>query len=473
MNIEKRLREIMTVEDPGVQVTDAVMSRVHGRSVPDHSGAHISQLSDARTRRHRFIMAGTVVAVAAAASALMWYWGPPSSSASPVAVALMTTTVAEPALKPAVPTAPAAEPEAEQVTPAMAKLPLVPAPAGPPEDMEKSLLVLQKAVERHPEMVQGPQLDDASIFLVSVVMSADGTVLSSAAELGSPATATEISGRLSRLLPVDAGEDIASFFMKSQPLSGDNALRAQVLLRGVFISDSFDVARSNVRVREILGHKYDDLMTPPSSDENNLLTVFLSDDGRILREKVERVTMQNADVVLGLSTGARREETIAARLGLDVEQIGMIGTTTLEQGSPNTVVDQEGLKRVDGVRMLPVRYAWARRTEEPAAIHTPTRADEPLADFDLAAALVVVERLLPDAFSHAPPSFADMIEPTVVFTTKGEVIRAGRVQMRNGVDADSLLQQQLVPGVRTGLHRRVRLTNNAGATARVTFGWAE
>jgi hypothetical protein len=473
MNIEKRLREIMTAEDPGVQVTDAVMSRVGGRAVPDHSGAHISQLSDARTRRQRFIMTGTVVAVAAAASALMWYWGPPSSSASQAAVALVTTTVAEPALKPAAPTAPAAEPETEQVAPIVAKVPLVPAPSGPPEDMEKSLLVLQKAVERHPEMVQGPQLDDASIFFVSMTMRADGTVLSSAAELASPATATEISGRLSRMLPLDAGEGIVSFFMKGQPLSGDSALRARVMLRGVFISDSFDVARSNVRVREILSHKYDDLMTPPSSDETNLLTVFLSDDGRILREKVERVTMQNADVVLGLSTGARREENIAARLGLDVLQIGLIGTTTLEQGSPRTVVDQDGLERVEGVRMLSVRYAWARRMEEPAAIHTPLRADEPLADFDLAAALVVVERLLPDAFSYAPPSFADMMRPTVVFTAKGEVIRAGRVQMRNGVGHDSLLQQQLVPGVRTGLHRSVRLTNKAGATAMVDFAWAE
>ncbi|MEO8315424.1 MAG: hypothetical protein ABI645_11575, partial [Pseudomonadota bacterium] len=125
MNIEERLRELMAVEDPGVQVTDAVMSRVGGRDVPGHSSANISRLSDARARRIRFIIASAVVAVAAAAGALMWYRGPPSSSGPPVAVALVTTTVAELALKPTAPTVPAAEPETEQVAPAMVKLPLV------------------------------------------------------------------------------------------------------------------------------------------------------------------------------------------------------------------------------------------------------------------------------------------------------------------------------------------------------------
>lgn len=429
----------------------------------------------------RLTLIGGLVALAAAAGALMWYWGrslPSASAAFVAADAAVTTTVAEPALKPAAPgpapeiILPAAEPEAEQVAPAAVKLPLVPAPAGRPPDREKSLLALQKAVERHPEMVQGPELDDASIFFVSVAMRTDGAVLNSAAELASPATSPEISNRLLRMLPLDAGEDITSFFVKGQQLSEGRVLRAQVILRGVLISDSFDVARSDVRVREILGHKYDDLLTPPSSDEFSVLTILLSDDGRILREKVERATMQNAAVVLGLGTGARQEETIAAKLGIGVEQIGLIGTTTLEQGTPTAVIDQTGVRRVEGVRHLPVRYAWARRTEEPAVIHTPRRADEPQADFDLAAALVVVERLLPDSFSHAPPSLADMAaRPTVVFTDKGEVIRAGRVQMRNGVDLDSLLQEQLVPGVSTGLHRSVRLTNKAGATAMVTFAW--
>jgi len=428
----------------------------------------------------RLTLAGGLVVLAAAAASLLWYRvssSPLDRSASVAAVAPMTTSAMETAVKPAI------AGTAQQVVlpgdttataraPAQAMLPLVPAPTAAPQDEKKTALVLQKVLQRHPELVQGPPVNDASIFFVSVAMRADGTVLYSAAELASPAAATEVSGRLSRMLPVEAGEDIFSFLDKGQQLSGGAAVRARVFLRGVIISESFDLTRSNVRVREILGHKYDDLMTPPSSDDSNLLTVFLSDDGRILREKVEHLTPENAAVVLDVGTGMRREEAIATRLGIDVERIGAIGSTTLEQGTPRTVVDPDGLKRVDGVRMLSVRYAWARRADEPAAVREPQRVKEPETDIDLAAALVVVEQLLPDAFSHAPPSFADKSRPVVVFTAKGEVIRAGWVQIRNGVATESLLQQ-LVPGMRTGRARSVRLTNKSGATALVEFAWAE
>jgi hypothetical protein len=182
--------------------------------------------------------------------------------------------------------------------------------------------------------------------------------------------------------------------------------------------------------------------------------------------------MQNADTVMGLGTGARQEGAIAARLGIAVDQIGQVGMTTLEQGSPKEVVDQYGAKAVEGVRMLAVRYAWARRMDEPASVYAQRRTEEPVADFDLASALVVVEQLLPDAFSSVPPSISTMQSmPTVVFTARGEVMRTGRVQMRNGVNVDSLLQEQLVPGVPTHLHRIVKLTNKAGATGVVQFAW--
>lgn len=69
MDIEKRLREIMTVEDPGVQVTDAVMSRVGGREVPGQSGTRSSRGSGARARRNRFVVVGMVVSALAAAAA--------------------------------------------------------------------------------------------------------------------------------------------------------------------------------------------------------------------------------------------------------------------------------------------------------------------------------------------------------------------------------------------------------------------
>lgn len=471
-----------------VWAAHARLAELHIPQMPSELSLRCQTIAAAGTPRERhpwqrLTLVGGALALVAAAGVLTWYWSrslPSGSAASLQTAAPVTPSFAEPALRtvspdPALENAlPAAQPETEQVEPTEMKLPLVPAPAGRPPDMEKSRLALQKAVERHPEMVQGPQLDDPSIFIVFLTMRTDGTLLDSAAELASsPATYAEISNRLIQMLPGDAGEHLAIGFERGQKLSDGSALRARVLLQAVLISENFDVARSEVRVREILGHKYDDLMTSPSSDEFNLLSIFLSDDGSIVREKVERVTMQNAAVVMGIGTGSRQEETIAGKLGINVGQIGLIGTTTMKRGSPKLVAEN-GVKRVEGVRQLAVRYAWARRTEEDAAIHTPRRVSESQEDFDVAAALVVAERLLPDAFSHTPPSLADMqMRPTVVFTDKGEVMRAGRVQVRNGVEMDSLLQEQLVPGVSTHLHRSVRLTNKDGATAMVTFAWRD
>jgi hypothetical protein len=422
----------------------------------------------------RLTVIGSLVALAAAAAGMwMWLWADshaPQPAALVVAAAPAAAATPQPALEPA---APATESQQEASAPPFAQLPLVPEPAALTQDPDQVSLALWKAVDRHPELVEGPELDDASILFVSLAMRADGTVLNSAAELASPATSTEVSGRLQRILPVEAGETLVSFLAKGQQLPGGGTARARVFFRGMIIRDSFDLARSDVRVREILGHKYDDLGLPHTSDESNMVTVFLSEDGRILREKVDRLTLQNSAMVLGTGVAVRREDVIASRLGIDAQQIGAIGMTTLEQGNPRVVIDQDGFSRLEGRRAVTVRYAWERRSGEAASASAPDRAPEDPEDFDVAAALVVVKHLFSDAFSRADPAPTDLLAPmpTVVFTARGEVIRHGRVQMRMGVPFDKLLQEQLVPGIRTGLDRTVRLTDKTGATALVHFAW--
>lgn len=428
----------------------------------------------------RLTLIGGVVALAAAAA---WIWSvgramppaPATSIASPAPSEIQAGSASDRALPASngevTPIVPETQTAAE-VPQAAGKLPLVPPPRGSIPDPAKLNLALQRAVERHPELVQGPPLDDEAMFVAAVALRADGSVLDSAAELTSPATFTATADRVPRLLPME-GEHLGSLFEKGHQTAG-GGLRARLLLRGAMFPEGFDSTRSELRVREILGRLYDDHMLPSSAEEVGLLTVFLSDDGRILREKVERAPLQEAALVLGIGSSTRLEEAIALKLGIGVTEMGLVGSTRLEQGSMDVVVEANGTRRVEGVRRLPVRYAWARRPGEPSLAEAPAPADTPLEDFDRAAALVVVERLLPDAFSHAPPTVAElMFRPVVVFTARGEVLRAGRVQVRNGVDTDSLLQEQLVPGVPTRLHRAVRLTNKAGATALVELAWAE
>ncbi len=107
------------------------------------------------------------------------------------------------------------------------------------------------------------------------------------------------------------------------------------------------------------------------------------------------------------------------------------------------VIDQDGFSRLEGRRTVLVRYAWERQSGG------------------------IGSR------PHAAPAPAYLLAPmpTVVFTARGAVIGAGHVQMRTGVSTDKLLQEQLVPGISTGLDRIVRLTDKTGATALVHFAW--
>lgn len=428
----------------------------------------------------RLTLIGGLVALAAAAGVWMWNGGGAYADASLAEFPVAAATPGESAFQSPPPLAAqeagltqAHPPTVEDVSQADAELPRVLPPAGIPPDLDKSLLLLRKAMEKHPELVEGPPLDDSATFIVAVALRTNGMVLDSAAELASPDTFSEVSSRVPRILPLGSGERIFTGFRKG-PLPEGSTLRAHVMLSGVFFPDDTDLSRTDVRVREILGHRYDELMRPSSSEEISLLTVLLSDDGRVLREKRELITMQTAGVVMGLGSAARPEEILALQLGIDASQIGLVGSTILERGTARIITDGNGLTHFEGREALVVRYAWTRRIEEPAAVTRPRVAIQPQADFDQAAALVVVERLMPDVFSHGPPSLEEFqVSPTVVFTADGAVLRTGRVQTRNGVTLDSLLQEQVVPGVRTVLHRSVRLTNKAGATAQVTFAWAQ
>src|SRR5690606_1967071 len=148
-------------------------------------------------RRSRFIVLGTLALVGIAAAMFIGrVSGPESGSAAasppPAPVTTPALTGAASGYAPGVVLLPP-EPAAEEVSRAAGALPLVPGPVGRPPDLAKSLLVLRKAVERHPELVQGPELDDRANFLVSMTMRTDGGVINSAAELASPATYPEIS----------------------------------------------------------------------------------------------------------------------------------------------------------------------------------------------------------------------------------------------------------------------------------------
>jgi hypothetical protein len=226
-----------------------------------------------------------------------------------------------------------------------------------------------------------------------------------------------------------------------------------------------------VRVQEILRDRYADQLLPVSSGELNRLTVFLSEDGKVEREDMEHSRLEDMRSMRADDSTdvARMAQGISSKLALDIERIGLIGATALQEGAMKVVRDENGNTHADDQRrMLLVYYAWPRRAGETAPTMTQMGTAAQAPRIDLAAALAIVEHHIPDAFTLTDRSAG---EPTVVLTTKGEVIRAGRVKPRSGESMDKLLQEQLVPGVRTSSYRSQRLTNADGAKAEVNFAW--
>ncbi|HTQ35905.1 MAG TPA: hypothetical protein VMH77_02615 [Steroidobacteraceae bacterium] len=357
----------------------------------------------------------------------------------------------------------------------VAPLPLLPMPVYDGEAQQEALLelALEKAADQHPELVEGPDIDDT--FALGATIRQDGTLLGSTVKLATRAELRDATAEVRREMPADGAGGSGGGRSKHSLLQDGRMLRADISFWVAIVPNNYDITRSNVRVLQILGDRHADLMLPATGGEMNRLTVLLSDDGHVQREKVDRLDpqTQSGKTLLGGDSNdvAFLAQDIADRLEVDVSQIGLMGITNMEKGSRVLIMDANGGVRPDDRRqVLIVYYAWLRRAGEAGPAWGQNSSTAGRSSLDESAALRIVEQMIPDAFTLKDPAAG---EPTVVLTAKGEVIRAGRVNFRkNGGGAmDAILQQQLVPGVRTSSYSMVRLRNHLDETADVNFAW--
>jgi hypothetical protein len=440
------------------------------------------QASGRSTLRRMTLIGGAMTAVAAAAMlAVRW-----SDTETVEPVAVITAVPAEPT--PPLPTpeiaapvvstmaAPPPAPIAAASEKPLAPLPLVPAPVyDHTRNQVPSNLALQKLVERHPELVEGPPTGE--VFYAAIALYEDGRVYTSTVRPAPPTIESrDISAEVNRSVPKDGGNQLNTTFRKDTKLADGRALRADVRARIVSMGDAYDTTRSSLRVLQAMGDKYRDLMLPGAGGIMNRLTLFMTDDGRIEREHVERVGPPTGRTLMGSDANdiTFLAESIAKPLGLDVAQIGLMGTTELEEGSLVMLVDASGNSRPDDQRrLLMVTYAWPRRAGEtgPRWGQRMFSSQPQQPTVDPAAALAIVEREIPDAFRVKDPAAGT---PTVILTAKGELIKTGRVQMRPGESSDKLIRDQLQPGIgRLTSFMTVRVKNARGEIADVTFTWEE
>jgi hypothetical protein len=244
-----------------------------------------------RPSLRRLTVVGGLVALAAAAGIIASRIAGPQDPGLPRSAGIMTQVNApDPTSASAV--VPAEAPAVSEVTPSLPLpeesthaqppiLPLLPMPAS--RDVPKDA-ALQIAVARHPELVEGPAMD--GMFEVVIAMRTDGGVISSAARPATRENIGAVRAELERTLPRDGGLTTSANLRKDTALPDGRSLRADVMMRIALVPDGYDPMRSNVRVLEILGDRYADLMLPAADGYLNRLTVFLAEDGSIQREKL-------------------------------------------------------------------------------------------------------------------------------------------------------------------------------------------
>jgi hypothetical protein len=334
---------------------------------------------------------------------------------------------------------------------------------------------LQKAAEQHPELVEGPDLDDMS-FAVGVAMREDGVLLSTAVKLAPRGNPGEAMSEVERTLPKDGGGTSHTSRAQHYLLLDGRTLRATTSLVVSIVPLNYDVTRSNVRVLQILGDQYADQLMPANSPDLKRLTVFLSEDGSITHAKVDNYfspTETHKMLIGGDPNDAIfLTQKIADRLGIDITEMGVVGATSLEQGSTALIPDGNGGWKPDpSLRRLPVYYAWARRASDAGPTFMQSGSTSNRSTLDVSAAQRIVERMIPDAFTGKDPAAGS---PYVVLSAKGEVIAAGRLKRDPHVskpEEDIVREWFNLPDFRGTSFNNVRLRNNLGEQVDVNFTW--
>lgn len=427
-------------------------------------------------RRVMFVVGG-LVALAAAASMLTLNIGnePGPQPQEVVSAVLPAAAPAEALPAEIIPeshaTPEVAEPAARKY--ADYSLPLLPAPIDAEKEMISRIdLAMRKALDLYPEITSGPESKDH--FVVMLALREDGTVLRNSMVIAT--SADEVNAEMRKAQTAGGTEqrfhDGSPQTFTGKPrgsrMPDGRILRGDLTVGFSMVRNNYDLSRSTTRVEEIIRAERSHLMLPISSGGINTLTVLLSEDGTIQKEHVEFIGVQQLmqSAQSGRSDDAdSRAQDMARKLGIGVDQIGLMGVARLQDGS----VESPGARRV-----LTVDYAWARKAGEAAPRYGQGGYNSRLTNaIDTDIALKIVERMLPEAFVPAaqnPRSDGRTNMPAVVLSSEGRVLGAGRMNM---VAGEAMRQefQRIVPGVEIYITRSATLLNSAGDRADVQFAW--
>ncbi len=397
------------------------------------------------------IVAGCVIALAAAAAMLVKSIldAPFTQAGEGAEVALSGETAVLPPAEGSAdtiqPAAPAAGPQAAATM--QGDIPLFPPQYAAEVAFDsRREMALAKLVELHPEVAQ--PLQDGVVYEAAILLREDGKVLTHSVRAIAPEAmhwSRPDSGWGG--LPDDGGEGFGDFAPKGTSVAEGRTLGADLFFEHLLVRNDYDPGRSDRRVDEIIRTQRAELMLPVTDTGGRHVTVLLSPAGAIEREVpgfMNRDAMQEQE---GWSA-TRRAEVMAGILGVSKDEIGLMGSVP--------VFDE------DTKRAVFVDYAWRRAPGESVARYQQIGWDQYTPQgVDVATALEVVERVMPDAFNQEVEIALGI--PTIILTEEGRFIRTARIRSSD--------PREDLPGITFATFRMLVLKRDDGEKAAVYFMW--
>lgn len=288
---------------------------------------------------------------------------------------------------------------------------------------------LLAAISLYPQLLQ--QQPPLEVATVALAFHPDGRVATSEIRLASPPptpAAGEVrvgpaarQGWVEALLPAEGERPSVATRRRGAMVAGAR-LAADVTVYFTRVPENFNAARSAARVRRIVAPIHRDLLFT-GDDTRHRLTVLLNDDGSLLQRRVDRIARTSVAESSGARSAEDQAAELAARLEIEVTQIGLVGSTLMQNGAELYVID----------------YAWRRRAGElgPQLL----KPLPPATLLDTATAQALLELHFPDANESAGT-------PAFMLSMDGELIRTGRVPLQDGGLTHASLQAPLLAGQR-------------------------
>jgi hypothetical protein len=228
-------------------------------------------------------------------------------------------------------------------------------PGGPGLDAQR----LQAVLERYPEIATGPERD--GVYVVAAAFKRDGSIHESHMRYATKAEQLDVREELAALLPRDGRNSTGAMARKGPWINGGN-LGADILVELTVLPPDFDEATSARRVQDAVRPMHSDLMLSRLIGKFNLLTVFMTTDGRIDREHVQSTTIHELRNVIPEYASAEDFKV----LGLKPEELGRMDMTTISRPMPGsevrttTLPDGRIFTQRPEQEVLTILYAWPR-----------------------------------------------------------------------------------------------------------------